>query len=509
MIATIPGVVRERLISARLIREGDLLAEWLARPRRVRADCAVLAALHSSTGRTLTPQDLLWQAGEMLRQFILRYLDANRADLPEELERIRGHFYDRLERQVRDWPPGQVTAALRDAGLDSVREPGLVPAAVLRDFYVAARAQAHAEVPLRADDPQAFADQAKSREEQLAYLSSRDLRMPLGVLGADQQRRYLLTHYTTRSGPLDDLEVAVARHAVQTWEQSWAADSAEAFPPLLAHALGVQIQVVRYSQEADDNISGRQPVVTVGDPGNPVIDMYHNGATHYNGSVPPPPAGPAARAEQILAARPAPHPAATPAARPRHTHPRTPGPPRQARITVTKGPNQSVRLRIGRRLSRRQGRRRQARNPVPVRAGVLLVDAHGTGGGLPASGSQLTDAVTDAKSRRPLTEAFLMACQQQGGQEFATSYRLRTWASPDHDVWVSLRTGKVFVGRASLITDSTGKKRLRPIAEGAVLCYDPDGTGPVANPGPPPLLLLTAEQVTAPGGAGAGLGAEA
>src|SRR5260221_4284573 len=123
-----------------------------------------------------------------------------------------------------------------------------------------------------------------------------------------------------------------------------------------------------------------------------------------------------------------------------HAGSRTPSPPLQAQITVTEGPNESVRLRIGSPLDPEL-----AGNPVPVRAGVLLVDAHGTGGGrLPASDSELAAAVTRAKSLRPLrplAQAFLMACRQQGGQEFATSHRLRTWASPDHDVWVSPTTG--------------------------------------------------------------------
>ena len=166
--------------------------------------------------------------------------------------------------------------------------------------------------------------------------------------------------------------------------------------------------------------------------------------------------------------------------------------PPRALITVTEGPNESVRLRIGSPLDPQQ-----VGNLVPVRPGVLLAEAHSSGGGLPASGSKLAAGVTYGKGLRQLNEAFLMACRQQGGQEFATSYRLRTWASPDHDVWVSPKTGKVFVGKATLTTDSTGQKRLRPTADGAVLCYDPDGSGPVADPGPPPVRLLTAQQVTA------------
>ena len=295
VIASAPGLVRERLISGEFLHEDDPVAVWLLQPDRVREDSEALARLHQP-GRDLAPDALLQRAAEMLGQLTLGYLEANRAALPEYVQRVRAHF-----RGLIRVPDEDLIAALENLGVTYVASAAYVPAWTLRSMYLdvraselaetgadwdAGRARAETEVPLNADG--SLADQAPSPQAMLDYLAERGVRFGLDALDPAALRGYLSDSYTLRAGPLDDVEFAAVREAVQSWGRAWASAGGEAFAPLLACALGVWIRVVRYRGPGPgtSEMAERTVVATLGEEGNPAVDLYYIGTNHYNGSAP-------------------------------------------------------------------------------------------------------------------------------------------------------------------------------------------------------------------------------
>jgi ribosomal-protein-alanine N-acetyltransferase len=297
-IAAAPEVVRERLIASGLLTEGHPVAAWLARPGQVRSDSETRAR------SGLLQEHLLWQAGDLLRRFTYRYLQDNRAVLPEAVRQVRRHFREPIGRAIHGWPRGELIDALGRRGVTYVTEPGYVPTQILRQTYLdvrtselagpgvdtaAARVLAEAEVPLKPGRSTDLADEALNEQELLDYLARHDVHFQLDGLNDDALRDYLLASMTLGSGPLDDIEFRAVRGAVLDWEQHWASNEGEAFLPLLAHALGIQTRVVQNRRplprgEFEDIEPFR--LQTVGDAGNPLFDLYYNGRNHYNGSAP-------------------------------------------------------------------------------------------------------------------------------------------------------------------------------------------------------------------------------
>ena len=306
VIAAAPDVVREQLIEHGFLTERDPIAAWLARPGQVASDSESLARFHSETGHDLPRNAPLWQAGEQLRQLTLRYLQDNRAVLPEAVQQVRRHFSESVGRRIRGLPPEGLIPALRRRGVTYVADAAYVSTGVLRQLYLrertselagpggdlaAALIQAEAEVRLQPGSSAELADQALSPQAMLNYLASRDVRIQLDVLDHDALRDYLLGSTILRSGPLDDIEFDAVRSAVQTWEINWASEAGEAFLPLLAHALGIQARVLQYRRQNPPNSGQWEDAApfllqTVGGQGDRAVYLYYNGATHYNGSAP-------------------------------------------------------------------------------------------------------------------------------------------------------------------------------------------------------------------------------
>ncbi len=281
VIAAAPELVRDQLIEHGFLSEGTPIADWLAQPEQVRGDSESWTEIRSLPGNDFYQHEIMWLAGEQLRLFTLSYLQRNRAALPEAVQQVRAHFFESVDRQIRALPDEDLIPALQERGVTYVEDAAYVPIDELREMY---RDQLPAGTTVLADDelsPQAMLD----------YLVRLNMHIPLDELSPDTLRRYLLASSILRSGPLDDIEFAALRDAVGNWESSWASPEGEAFLPLLAHALGIQAQVVQYRRQNPPGTGQWEdaapfPLHTVGGEGDRAVYLYYDGANHYNGSAP-------------------------------------------------------------------------------------------------------------------------------------------------------------------------------------------------------------------------------
>jgi hypothetical protein len=249
----------------------------------------------------------LWRAGDRLRQLVLNYLGRHRNDLPEVVLRVREHFRESFSNQISDWPRDRMTAELQMRGVTHIADPAHAPIAALRSAYIDARtseltefgsgealARAENEVALEPGVNPVLADSARSPQEILRYLHDRGRHLELDLLTPAQLREYLLDTYTHGSWQFDEAEFAGVQDAVVNWQRMWVSPKGEAFLPLLASALGIQVRVVQYrrrnplnSRQWENVAPFRLRTATVGCWGGPVVYVYYNGDNHYNGSGPP------------------------------------------------------------------------------------------------------------------------------------------------------------------------------------------------------------------------------
>jgi hypothetical protein len=202
-----------------------------------------------------------------------------------------------------------MTAELRMRGVTHIADPAYAPIGALRPAYidartselaeqgvdaVQARAQAENEVALEPGVNPVLADSARSPQDILRYLHGRGRQLALDLLAPEQLREYLLDTYTLGSGQLDDAEFADVQYAVGNWENMWASPEGEAFLPLLASAVGVEVRVVQYRRRTPlssgqwENVAPfRLRTATVGAEGGPVVYVYYDGDNHYDGSGQP------------------------------------------------------------------------------------------------------------------------------------------------------------------------------------------------------------------------------
>ncbi|WP_345144606.1 hypothetical protein [Dactylosporangium darangshiense] len=178
---------------------------------------------------TVPDDSALAEVTELLRERVGSYLDANAGQLPADVTSQRIHFFEEYRRRMDELSDREVLA--------------------------------------------------------LAHLSGHDV-------GPDVQSvRDALTAELTASGhPLDHRELGMVRDTVANWSNRWSSPAGEFLAPLLAHATGSRITILRATAD------GVHPLLTYGpDTGRPVT-LYHTAAdpqypnvyNHYNAAVPVP-----------------------------------------------------------------------------------------------------------------------------------------------------------------------------------------------------------------------------
>ncbi|MFD7907774.1 toxin glutamine deamidase domain-containing protein [Kitasatospora sp. NPDC059747] len=132
-----------------------------------------------------------------------------------------------------------------------------------------------------------LADGAVGSREQFEYLLGRPEQIGLHDLSDAGLADLQVWHRTISDAPLSPEEFAGLKDAVENWEGSWWRGYGEAFPPLLADALGLRLRIL-----GPDGLGGHTEYLRYGPQDGHQVTVYYNGTNHYDGSRPPVPAPP-------------------------------------------------------------------------------------------------------------------------------------------------------------------------------------------------------------------------
>ena len=305
-IVTAPTSIYEALRSADLLGGNQAAANALLEPDRLLAHAARLAQLRSNTGQPVNPNSPLAATADALSTLVLRYLNQNAANLPDEITRLRPGLNQFETTRAAQLDRPALLTELRQAGLQRVESADFLPLATIRDQYItnrtqhligtgqtpqAAATQAQGEVAFNPGTSN-LADNARNLQRQLDYLHAPDggqtgYDFTLDSLSDTTLRAYLVETRAQRTGQFDTTELDWLRTAIQNWERYWATEPGDFLMPLLANALGARFRIVRYAGwDPDTNQVAQRTVqeTRYGPQGGFALDLHYNGATHYNGS---------------------------------------------------------------------------------------------------------------------------------------------------------------------------------------------------------------------------------
>ncbi len=276
-IATDPILVRD-VLSPSLSADPDL-EEFLSDPGLVRSSITQMVAASQVPGTSE-----LARVTQLLRAHVREYLARNAGQLPAEVTSQRVHFRQELEKQVRTLRHEQVLQRLTSlVGADVTRNGYLHPDMIQLRYDAVRSATPNPDPAALTDVPQ----------RQLDFINQHNQGFPVTVLDQAQAREYLIAELTASDRPLDPDELAAVRDVVDNWRTQWAAPTGEFLSPLLAHATGSRITILRVTAQQV------HPTHTYGpDTGRPVT-LYHTAANpddlddpdiynHYNAAVPAP-----------------------------------------------------------------------------------------------------------------------------------------------------------------------------------------------------------------------------
>ena len=272
VVATDPVTILNRLRAGDdPIADDQDIANWLNDPSSVRRDAA---------GGPPTPH--LTRVVGALRSRVEQHLVATHGQtLPEE---VVGRFRaSRDAALVRDWsddPDAAMRSALRD-GPDQITEAEFADQEFLETAFVTeqARMVTGNTAPTQEQVARAWQDfyeRRPSPSAQLAFLTGRQVMLPLSSLSDTQLARYAAHRYGRRRGSLDDVEFANVLAEVRRW--AWASAAGKLFPALLSDTLDVGIDVIDAGTGTYAVRLGRT---------NRRIALVHENGNHYNATAPP------------------------------------------------------------------------------------------------------------------------------------------------------------------------------------------------------------------------------
>ncbi|MDP9792686.1 hypothetical protein J2S43_001198 [Catenuloplanes nepalensis] len=270
--------LREKLPDHPLLRDADAVA-WLADPARVRGDVGTAAANLSTHTWPVPAASPAARAVGALADLVAHRIGDGSA-LPADVLAARHTFAEPMPART------EMLAELRRLGPDRVTDATMADPDTLFRRYVDVLLREMREVdPATTEfDARAMAafDDA-TPWDRLARVEP----FPLESLSDTQLAAELVTRRSGAGAPLTDGERDTLLTAVRSWSSSWDSDAGETFPALVAHALGVQLQVF-------DRVS-RSRRTTIGADDAPPLVLFHNGTDHWDAGAEPGTALPEAR----------------------------------------------------------------------------------------------------------------------------------------------------------------------------------------------------------------------
>ncbi|CAL9330645.1 hypothetical protein SUDANB6_00065 [Streptomyces sp. enrichment culture] len=256
--------------------------DWLGDPDAVRAELRHQAAARAGAGKAPTgpPQAVL----HAMRSYVADYVGRSGGRLhPQIVGQFRQTVADAFAARVQGMDRAGMLALLGHHGVRQVPVAEALDPADLRRRYVDARTAAQPADP--AVSPRDVRAGMEAEAEELGprrmfeYLERHGLLPAPRDLDDTALGRLLRTAYTQSTAPLDDTELPALLDAVVDWERRWGTPEGETFLPLLAHAFGLRVDVVRSFPSGPRRVSGAGP-----DNATRRTEVYYNGVDHYDGS---------------------------------------------------------------------------------------------------------------------------------------------------------------------------------------------------------------------------------
>ena len=285
-------------------------------PRQVDADNhrAIVAQLNTAlaTGNlhaAADPEGPLGRSAAALHRSVVRWVgDIGPQNVPADVVaafRRSEEQMSSLSDDLRHWSDAQLRARLSGAGVTHVRDASWLqasgmesePALRLRELYSQSRLRELADDPTQRvpsfaspndqvesevgpvwdgrTDPRVPEPSARGIPSQFQYLVGRQINLPLELLDSSGLRAAVME--TSVDWPLSDDEYEELIHSLQAWEPgtaNWDSAYGEMFPGLVAHALGVQLEIRRPGY-----------VERIGPPTGRTVAVAYNGANHYDAII--------------------------------------------------------------------------------------------------------------------------------------------------------------------------------------------------------------------------------
>ncbi|MEU5095711.1 lonely Cys domain-containing protein [Streptomyces sp. NPDC020996] len=275
-----PVHIRSRLVG--LVGTDRAAYDWLGDPDSVRAELRRQAEARATTGKA--PAGPSQAALQAMRAYVEDYVERSAGRLhPQIIGQFRQTVADAFAADVRKMDRAGMLALLGHHGVQHVPVPEAVDPAELLRRYVDARTASEPADPGVSAQAARAAVEAEAGElsprRMFEHLERQGLLPMPDDLDDEALYRLLSTIYVQSTAPLDDTELSVLTDAVVNWEQSWGTPAGETFLPLLAHAFGLRVDVVRQLPSGARRISGAGP-----DEAMRQTEVYYNGVNHYDGS---------------------------------------------------------------------------------------------------------------------------------------------------------------------------------------------------------------------------------
>ncbi|MFI5843119.1 hypothetical protein ACIA8K_25755 [Catenuloplanes sp. NPDC051500] len=289
--ALVLATLRSQLPGHRLLHD-PAMVEWLSDPARVRADVGYAAANLSTHAWPVPAASPAARAANALADLVAHRLRDD-AGLPAEVVAARHMLAETFGHDGRDTPRDELLAEVRRLGEDRVTDASLLDADTLRQKYADVRLrELRTRNPWASElDVQLEAAFGLTLQEQLDHLAAYSEPIALDTLADDRLAAELTTRRAAAGEPLTASELDSLEGAVRAWPASWDTAVGESFPALVAHTLGVRMQL--FDRESRD----RSAMFGVEDA--PPLVLFHNGADHFDGSAEPGTALPRAAAADL------------------------------------------------------------------------------------------------------------------------------------------------------------------------------------------------------------------
>ncbi|GAA2267382.1 hypothetical protein GCM10010415_35610 [Streptomyces atrovirens] len=251
--------------------------DWLGNPDAVRGELRGQAVSGSRGG----PSRTVLRA---MRSYVEGHVGRSGGRLhPQVIGQFRQTVADEFGTRVEGMDRAEMLALLDHHGIRRVPvAEALDPAGLLARYVDARMASRPADPEISPEDARAVLEaeaEDLSPRQMFEHLERHDLLPRPDDLDDRALGRLLGTAYTQSTAPLDDTELPRLMDAVVNWEHRWETPEGEIFLPLLAHAFGLRVDVVRSFPAGPRRVSGAGP-----DNATRQTEVYYNGVNHYDGS---------------------------------------------------------------------------------------------------------------------------------------------------------------------------------------------------------------------------------